>query len=105
LFRVFCLGYTISSCIFVLGRIKGLTFICVALLLQNVIFIPVIMILGVSSLKLYKSIVKDRKKENIKISIVKHSMISFMILIVLIISSIIKTEVSYRLIITLIKYF
>lgn len=105
LFRGFCLGYTIASCIFVLGRIKGLTFICVALLLQNVIFIPAIMILGVSSLKLYKSIVKDRKKENIKISIVKHSMISFMILIVLIISSIIKTEVSYRLIITLIKYF
>jgi len=105
LFRGFCLGYTIASCVFVLGKIKGLTFICMTLLLQNIIFIPAIMILGVSSIKLYKSIVKDRRKENIKLSIVRHSIISFIILIALMISSIIKIEISYRLTISLIKYF
>lgn len=105
LFRGFCLGYTIASCVYVLGRIKGLIFIIITILLQNIIFIPAIMILGVSSIKLYKSIVKDKRKENIKLSIVKHSVISAIILIALIISSIIKIEISYRLIVNLIKYF
>ena len=105
LFRGFCLGYTIASCVFTLGRIKALIFIDITVLLQNIIFIPAIMILGVSSIKLYKSIVKDRRKENIKLSIIKHSIMSMIILITLIISSIIKIEVSYRLIVNLIKYF
>lgn len=105
LFRGFCLGYTIASCVYVLGRIKALIFIAITTLLQNIIFIPAIMILGVSSIKLYKSIIKDRRKENIKLSIVKHSIISLIILIVLIISSVLKIEVSYRLIMNLIKYF
>ena len=105
LFRGFCLGYTIASCVYVLGRVKGLIFIIITILLQNLVFIPAIMILGVSGIKLYKSIIKDRRKENIKLSIVKHSVISVIILIALIVSSIIKIEVSYRLIVNLIKYF
>lgn len=105
LFRGFCLGYTIAACVYVLGRIKALIFIAITILLQNIIFIPAIMILGVSSIKLYKSIIKDRIKENIKLSIVKHSIISAMILMALVVSSIIKIEISYRLIVNLIKYF
>ena len=104
-FRGFCLGYTIASCVYVIGRMKALIFIAITILLQNVIFIPAIMILGVSSIKLYKSIVKDRQKENIKLSIIKHSIVSAIILIILIISSIIKIELSYRLIVSFIKYF
>ena len=105
LFRGFSLGYTIASCVYVLGKIKGLLFIGITILLQNIIFIPALMILGVSSIKLYKSIIKDRRKENIKLSIFKHSMISLIILVVLIFASIIKIEVSYRMIINFIKYF
>lgn len=105
LFRGFCLGYTIASCVFVLGKAKALIFIAITILLQNIIFIPAIMILGVSSIKLYKSIIKDRRKENIKLSIVKHSIISAIILAALLISSIVKIEISYRLIVNLIKYF
>ena len=105
MFRGFCLGYTIASCVYVLGRIKALIFVSITILLQNIIFIPAIMILGVSSIKLYKSIVKDRRKENIKLSIIKHSLISVVILIALIIASIIKIEISYRMILNLIKYF
>lgn len=103
--RGFCLGYTIASCVFVLGKIKGIIFVLITIFLQNIIFIPALMILGVSSIKLYKSIVKDRRKENIKLSILKHSIVSFIIMLALIISSIIKIEVSYRLIVNLIKYF
>ena len=105
LVRGFCLGYTIASCVFVLGRIKGIIFILITILLQNIIFIPAIMILGVSSIKLYKSIIKDRRKENIKLSILKHSIVSIGIMLALILSSIIKIEISYRLIVNLIKYF
>ena len=105
LFRGFCLGYTIASCIYVMGKIKGLIFVLMTLLLQNIIFIPAIMILGVSSIKLYKSIIKDRRKENIKLSIVKHSITSLIILIILIICSIVKIELSYRLTVNMIKYF
>ena len=105
LYRGFCLGYTIASCVYVLGRMKALIFITITILLQNVIFIPAIMILGVSSTKLYKSIIKDRRKENIKLSIVKHSIVSAIIVLALVISSIIKIEISYRLIVNFIKYF
>lgn len=105
LFRGFCLGYTIASCVYVLGKFKAMIFIFLTILLQNIIFIPAIMILGVSSIKLYKSIIKDRRSENIKLSIIKHSLVSIMILIALIISSVVKIEISYRLISNLIKYF
>lgn len=103
--RGFCLGYTISSCIFVLGRVKGLIFVLLTIFLQNIIFIPAILILGVSSIKLYKSIIKDRRKENIKLSIFKHSVISIFILIALMITSVIKIEISYRLFLIFAKYF
>lgn len=104
-FRGFCLGYTIASCVYVLGRMKALIFLAITILLQNIIFIPAIMILGVSSIKLYKSIIKDRRKENIKLSITKHSLVSLMILVTLIIASIVKIGISYRLTVNLIKYF
>ena len=64
----------------------------------------------ISNIKFYrKRTVKkkqyDRRKENIKLSILKHSIISIAIMIALIISSIIKIEISYRMIVNLIKYF
>ena len=105
LFRGFCLGYTIASCVYVLGKIKGLIFVLITIFLQNIIFIPAIIILGVSSIKLYTSIIKDRRKENIKLSILKHSIRTVFILIALILSSIIKIGISYKLMIELIKYF
>ena len=105
LFRGFCLGYTISTCVYVLGRVKGLLFILITMLMQNIIYIPVLIILGVSSIKLYKSIIKDKRKENIKISILKHTLTSIILAFALIIASLIKIEISYRLIIHLIKYF
>ena len=103
--RGFCLGYTISACVITLGKIKGLIFVLLTIFLQNLILIPALLFLGVSSIKLYKSIVKDRRKENIKVSILKHSIVSIFISIILIISSLIKIEISYRLILLFAKYF
>jgi len=42
MFRGFCLGYTISACTYTMGSIKGISFIFISLLLQNIIFIPAI---------------------------------------------------------------
>ena len=103
--RGFCLGYTISACVYVLGKIKGLIFVIITLFLQNMIFIPALMVLGVSSIKLYTSIIKDRRKENIKISILRHSIVSIIIAIILILEAIINIEISYKLLVNLAKYF
>ena len=62
--------------------------------LQNIFFIPAIITIGVSSIKLYKSIIADRRKENIKIQIFSHTIISLLMLAVLIFSSFIENEIS-----------
>ena len=68
-YRGFCLGYTIAICITIMGITKGLLFILILLLLQNILFIPALLGLAVSGFKLYKSIIKDRNKENIKVDL------------------------------------
>ncbi len=104
LFRGFCLGYTISAAISTIGFAKGLSFILTSILLQNLLFIPAILILGVSSIKLYKSIMKDKRKENIKISIIRHTAISSISLVILILSAIVEVKISYNFFNTIVKY-
>lgn len=105
LYRGFCLGYTISICINVLGLQQGIPFVLILLLLQNIIFIPAILALSVSGFKLYKSIIKDRKKENIKIEIIRHTIFSFLMLLLLVVSSIIEIFLSTNILKGVIKYF
>ena len=97
IWRGFCIGYTLSGLTLVLGIQKSINFTVIALLLQNIILIPAIFTLGVSSIKLYKTIMKDRRKENIKIQMVKHTLCSICMLIAVIASAIIKTQISARL--------
>ena len=97
LYRGFCLGATIASISMALGIKKGMIFCMLSLFLQNVFFIPAIISIGVSSLKLYKSIIADRRKENIKIQIVSHTIISLLMLCILIFSSFLENEVSVGL--------
>lgn len=104
-FRGFCIGYTVSSAIKTFGTAKGIVFFLTSMMLQNLIFIPSIIALAVSGIKLYKSITKDKRKENIKLEIIRHTVLSFIILIVLIISSIIETYLSTNLLLLSISYF
>lgn len=103
-FRGFCLGYAIASFTYVLGTMKGITFSIGALIIQNIIFIPAIISLGVSCLKLYQSILKDKRRENVKIEIVRHTIFSIIMLICIIISAILEAEVSTRILKAIIKY-
>jgi stage II sporulation protein M len=105
MYRGFCLGYTIAVCITIMGFPQGVFFVLILLLLQNILFIPAILALAVSGFKLYKSIIKDINKENIKIEVVRHTIFSFIMLIVLLISSVIEIFVSTNILKILIKYF
>ena len=105
LYRGFCLGYTISVCISIMGLSKGIVFVLVTLLLQNIIFIPAVLALAVSGFKLYKSIVNDNRKENIKLEIVRHTIFSLIMTLVLIVASLIEIFLSTNLLRVIIKYF
>jgi len=105
IFRGLILGYTISALTITLGTFKGIMFCLVSLFLQNLLFIPVILTLGVSSIKLYKSIIKDRRKENIKVEIIKHTIIFILMTGLLILSSLIENFISISILKKFIKYF
>ena len=104
-YRGFSLGYTISSIVTTLGMPQGLIFSIILLFFQNLLFIPAILGLGVSGMKLYKSIIKDKRRENIKLEIVRHIIFSLVMFGVLIISSIIEILVSTNILKLIINYF
>lgn len=104
-YRGFCLGYTISSCITVLSTSKGLAFIVSDLLLQNLIFIPAIIAIAVSGFKLYKSIIKDKRKDNIKIEIIRHIAFCSLMSIFILLSSVVEVFLSNNLLKIVVNYF
>ena len=103
--RGFSLGYTISSIMITFPMFKGIWFCIVSLLLQNIIYIPCILALGVSGVKLYKSIIKDKRKENIKVEILRHTIFSAFIAILLVLASFIEVYASSNIISLCIKMF
>jgi len=105
IFRGFVLGYTISSAIVFLGIGKGLLFVGTSLLLQTIIFVPCILALAVSGMKLHNSIMKDRRKENIKLEILRHTVFSIIILILLMVCSLMEAYISKNLFMLCLKYF
>ena len=104
-FRGFCIGYTVSSIIAALGVQKGIVFLLTTVFLQNLIFIPVIICMGVSCIRLYKSIMKDKRRENIKVEIIRHTLISIALIIVLIVASLVESYISTNLLMLTIGIF
>ena len=103
-YRGFCLGYTISSVILSLGTKGGIIFSLTSLLLQNIIYIPIILALAVSGIRLYKSIMKDKAKDNIKMEICRHTIFSCILLGILIAGTFVETYVSTNLFLLTVKY-
>lgn len=103
-FRGFCVGYTISSIIATLGTGKGLIFSVSSVLLQNILLIPAIFALSVSGIKLYKSIMKDKRRENIKLEILRHTAFSAIMCVVMIFASFVETYVSSNIFINIVKF-
>lgn len=105
-YRGFSLGYTISSIILSLGIGKGALFSIITLLLQNILIVPAIIGIAVSGTRLYSSIVvKNKRMENIKIEIIKHTIFCILMLVLLVIASIIEVYISDFLINLCAKYF
>ena len=105
IYRGFCFGYTISVCVTIMGVSKGLIFTLVNLLLPSLLIIPAILAIGVSGFKLYKSIVKDKAKENIKLEIIRHTVFSGIMLLVIILSSLVEVFICTNILKGIIKYF
>ena len=105
LFRGFCIGYTISAAIAVLGTQKGIIFFLSTILLQNIIFIPVLLMLAVSGINLYKSIMRDKRKENIKLEIIRHTLCSIMSFVILFLASLIESYISSNFLAMCINFF
>lgn len=103
-YKGYCIGYTISAITATLGTGKSILFVFSTMLLQNIIFIPTIITLAVSGIKLYKLIMEDRRKENIKVQIIKHTIFSFLMLLILLCSSLVETYISGNLSQMLLKY-
>ena len=103
-FKGFCFGYTISALIYVLGTGKGIIFFMSTMFLKNIIAIPCTIALAVSGMRLYKSIMQDRRKENIKLEVLRHTIFSAFILLLLIASSFIEVYTSQALLNYCIKY-
>lgn len=86
-YKGLCIGYSISAIIATLGRAKGITFALVTMLAQNIIAIPCILALAVSSMKLHTFIIKIKGKDDIKGEIYRHTMFSLIMASGLILSS------------------
>ena len=103
-YKGFAVGYTISSVVATLGTGKGIMFVLSSMLLHNIIFIPSMLLLATSGINLYKSIIKDRRKENIKLEIIRHTILSALILVVLLVASLIETYISSNILVSIVKY-
>ena len=97
-YKGFCLSYTISSSIITLGTWKGAVFSLASMLPQNLIYIPCLLALAVSGIRLYKSIMKDKRRENIKVEIIRHTIFSGFIGIFMLIGSLAEAYISTNLI-------
>lgn len=99
----FSIGYTISSLLFVYGAWNGLLIAIAFLLLHNIIFVPTMFAISVSGVKLYKSIMKNKQRENVKLEILRHTIFCLIMLLGMVISAFAQTYISTNISIILLK--
>lgn len=104
LFLGFSLGYTVSSIMYALGLGNGIIFTFSTMLLQNIVFIPAIIIFAIYCLKQIKNFIKDRKKQDIKTFLIKHTILTILFFCILLLATVIETYVSKNLLLIFIKY-
>ena len=100
----FSIGCTISTLINAFGIGQGIIISLSFLLLHNIIFIPTMFAICVSGVKLYKSIMKNKQRENVKMEILRHTIFCGIMLVFMLISSIVEVYLSTNTAIILLKY-
>ena len=104
LYKGYCIGFTMSAIIAVIGKGKGIVLACASLIIHNIILLISMAMIAISGLNVYKSIKKERNRENIKLIILKHSIFSIIPMIGLIIASLTETYISTQLLQIIAKY-
>lgn len=104
LYKGFSIGYTMSAIIAVVGKSKGIVLAAGSLILHNIIVLICMAMAAISGLNVYKSIKKERNRENIKLIILKHSVFSIIPMLGLIIASFTETYISTQLLQIITKY-
>lgn len=99
----FSIGYTISAILATLGIWNGLLISTSFLILHNIILVPSMFAVSVSGLKLYKSIMKNKQRENVKFEVLRHTIFCFIMLLFMIIASVLESYLSTNIGIILIK--
>ena len=102
-YKGFSVGYTISSIIASLGIKNGMLFVVVSLLLQNLIFLPMIFILSVNGINFYKNI-KMNGLYTIKKDLFRYCIIFCISIVIAIICSFIEVYISTNFLIFLKKF-
>ena len=105
LYRGFCFGYTIAVSVTILGITKGTIISLVNFLLPSILLIPAMLAIAVSGMKLYRSITKDKRRENIKLEIFRHTIFSLVMLIFMLVASVLEVSISANILKGIIKYF
>ena len=103
IFKGFSIGYTISCILACFGVGKGILIALSIMLLHNIIFIPAMFGVSVSGVKLYQSIMKNKDRNNIKIEILRHTIFSAFMLVLMMVSSMIEVYGSTNIFIMLLK--
>lgn len=96
-------GYTVSAMALALGNWKGCMFAIISMFLQSIVIIPAMLMLGVSSISLYKVLANYDGKHNIKSEVIRHTLFGFTVIIVTVILTIVTSYISSLLTVAYIK--
>ena len=104
IYKGYSIGYTMGAIIATLGTGKGIIFIFTTMFLKYIIYVPCIIFMAVSGINLYKTIIKDRRKDNIKLKIMRHTLLCLIIFGILGASSIIEVAGTLNAVKIIAKY-
>ncbi len=103
-YKGFSLGYTISAISATFGTGKGILFSISLMLFSKIVEIPAIFYLALSGIKMFKTIIKDRSKDNIKYAVTRYMGNLIIAIILFLISAFLETYLSTNLFINISKY-
>ena len=104
LYKGFSIGFTLSAIAISLKFKRAILFILMGIFLQNILLIPAIIAESVSSMIFLKEIFENRTRENILLAIIRHSLLSGLILVIAISGSCTEYFISNVILKTFIKY-
>ena len=85
IYKGFILGYTGSAILMSYGIKNGFKYLFLTVILHNVIYLPIVFLLATSGIRMYKEIMK--KTINLKIELLRHTIIMLLCTVFCIISS------------------